>query len=381
MQGEDVILIFDPDCEGLVYNEKGLPLMGITGGNGSERHVDFNLCNNASSNARYILYIEVAANGLFGVGFNGGQINPPDPNRYFTLKTVELQVWNNLAMSLMWDLEVMLDIIKSLDDSQLKMQSLFTANKIVNTIKSGDHVSLTSTKEISKDFFKKQEDEGLHSIYVVGNCHIDTAWLWPFAETRRKVTRSFSTQCGLLETNPEYIFTASQMQQFEWLEEDQPLLFSRIQNLTKQKRFIPIGGTWVEMDCNIPSGESFCRQFLYGQSFMQEKFGFKAKVFWLPDTFGYSSQLPQIIKSAGLEYFFTQKLGWNNINKFPHTTFYWKGLDGTEVLTHFSPADTYSAQGTVNEVVRSVRNNKDKQYSNKSLLLLGNGDGGFFLLM
>lgn len=140
--------------------------------------------------------------------------------------------------------------------------------------------------------------------------------------------------------------------------------------------FYLIIGTWVEMDCNLPSGEALCRQFLYGQRYFESRFGQKCKVFWLPDTFGYSAQLPQIVKLSGLEYFFTQKLSWNNINKFPHTTFMWHGLDGTGVLTHFSPADTYTASATVRDVSFAVRNNKDKEYSNLSLLVYGFGDGG-----
>ena len=129
------------------------------------------------------------------------------------------------------------------------------------------------------------------------------------------------------------------------------------------------------MDCNLPSGEGLCRQFLYGQRYFESRFGKRCSVFWLPDTFGYAAQLPQIIHESDLKYFFTQKLSWNNINKFPHTTFMWKGLDGTSVLTHFSPADTYTAQATVRDVVFAVKNNKDKEYSNKSLLVYGNGDG------
>jgi alpha-mannosidase len=172
------------------------------------------------------------------------------------------------------------------------------------------------------------------------------------------------------------LILTQQAQQFEWVEQLYPTLMERIKKHVKSGKFIPIGGTWIEMDCNIPSGESLCRQFLYGQNYFQKTFGSKSSVFWLPDTFGYSAQLPQIIKEARMEYFFTQKLSWNLFNKFPHSSFWWRGLDGTAVLTHFSPADTYSAQATVDEVAFLVQNNKDKLYSNKSMLLYGNGDGG-----
>jgi alpha-mannosidase len=216
----------------------------------------------------------------------------------------------------------------------------------------------------------------LHEVTAIGNCHIDTAWLWPYDETKRKAARSWATQCGLMDDFPDYIFAASQAQQFEWVEELYPKLFIRIKEKAATGNFVPIGGTWVEMDCNLPSGEALCRQFLYGQRYFESRFGERCKVFWLPDTFGYSAQLPQITHQSGLKYFFTQKLSWNNINTFPNTTFMWKGLDDTAILTHFSPANTYTAWANEDEVVRCVENNKDKEFSNKSLLVYVYGDGG-----
>ncbi|KAJ1729987.1 Glycoside hydrolase, 38 vacuolar alpha mannosidase [Coemansia biformis] len=179
-----------------------------------------------------------------------------------------------------------------------------------------------------------------------------------------------------MESYPEYRFTASQAQQFEWLKLDYPSLFARIQDKAASGQFIPIGGTWVEMDCNLPSGESLARQFLLGQRFFKEHFGQTCDVFWLPDTFGYSPQLPQIVRLAGARYFFTQKLSWNNINKFPNTTFRWVGLDGSHVLTHMAPSETYNAQCRPGELIDSVKKHKDIAYSNESLYLFGNGDGG-----
>ena len=175
---------------------------------------------------------------------------------------------------------------------------------------------------------------------------------------------------------PEFKFACSQAQQYEWVETLYPNLFEEIKVKVKSGQFIPIGGTWVEMDCNIPSGESFVRQFLYGQRYFEKHFGKRHDVFWLPDTFGYAAQLPQIVKLSGAKYFLTQKLSWNNINKFPHTTFNWVGLDGTKVLTHFPPADTYNAQASVKEVLYGVKNHKDKFKHASGMLVVGHGDGG-----
>ncbi|KAI8817665.1 glycosyl hydrolases family 38 N-terminal domain-containing protein [Fimicolochytrium jonesii] len=379
-KGEEVELIFDPTCEALVWSTDGEPLMGITGDNNIDRHVEYRLTKNATGKEHIELYIESACNGMFGAGVGGnGSIQPPENDRYFKLATAEIIVRNKVAWELLGDMEVLVAMIKELPkDSQASWDALSTANTIANVASYDDESSLVEAKKISAEFFAKRADVGFpqHVITAIGNCHIDTAWLWPYDETKRKAARSWATQCGLIEEYPEYVFAASQAQQFEWTEQLYPKLFERMKKHAKSDRFIPVGGTWVEMDCNMPSGEAMCRQFLYGQRYFEHKFGERSHVFWLPDTFGYSAQLPQIIHEADLRYFFTQKLSWNNINKFPHTTFNWTGLDGTSVLTHFSPADTYTAQASVRDVIFAVQNNKDKAYSNQSLLLYGNGDGG-----
>ncbi|KAH9368692.1 hypothetical protein HPB48_004711 [Haemaphysalis longicornis] len=156
--------------------------------------------------------------------------------------------------------------------------------------------SLKVAKEIADRFFGQRNAESQHTIAAIGNCHIDTAWLWPYAETKRKCARSFASALLLMEKYPEYNFACSQAQQLFWVKQDYPSLFERIQHYAKKGQFIPVGGTWVEMDGNLPSGESFVRQFLYGQLFFEKEFGSRCKEFWLPDTFGYSAQLPQIMR-------------------------------------------------------------------------------------
>ncbi|KAJ2431132.1 Glycoside hydrolase, 38 vacuolar alpha mannosidase [Coemansia sp. RSA 2522] len=311
---------------------------------------------------------------MFGNG--GGLIGPPQEDRTFRLSTADLVVYNDNAWALYYDMEILAAMAKNLQDSPRGWQALVAANDIINEFSVGDQKSIKSALNISAKFFAAQGGQGNHQVYAIGNCHIDTAWLWPYDETKRKIARSWSTQLDYMERYPEYRFAASQAQQFEWLRTLYPSLFKRIQEKAKTGQFIPIGGTWIEMDCNIPSGESLARQFLLGQRFYKQHFGQTCDVFWLPDTFGYSSQLPQIVRLAGAKYFFTQKLSWNNINKFPHTTFQWAGLDGSSVLTHMAPANTYTAQVTVSDLINSVKQHKDVAYSNESLYLYGNGDGG-----
>jgi alpha-mannosidase len=179
-----------------------------------------------------------------------------------------------------------------------------------------------------------------------------------------------------LDRYPEHRFVASQAQQYKWLEQDYPSLFDRVKAKVKKGTFHPIGGSWVEHDTNMPSGESLVRQFIHGQRFFESHFGERCTTFWLPDTFGYSSQLPQICRLAGMSRFLTQKLSWNNINKFPHTTFNWVALDGSQVLCHMPPSETYTAEAHFGDVKRSVEQHKSMDQDATSLLVFGKGDGG-----
>ncbi|KAJ2798699.1 Glycoside hydrolase, 38 vacuolar alpha mannosidase, partial [Coemansia helicoidea] len=375
--GKQVRLVFDPSCEAMVWSAEGEPLQGITGGSDGMAHTSFVVTGRAKADepAR-TLYLEVACNGLFGNG-EGTVIAAPAEDKHFTLKRAELAVWNSGARALLQELLILRAAAKALPgDSPRGWQALVAANDIINLFDARDQKSIAAGRAVSARFFAARGGESNHQVYAIGNCHIDTAWLWPYDETKRKIARSWATQVDLMDRFPEYRFAASQAQQFEWLQMLYPGLFARVQEKARTGQFIPIGGTWVEMDCNLPSGESLARQFLLGQRYFAKHFGVRSKVFWLPDTFGYSSQIPQIIRLAGSEYFYTQKLSWNNINKLPHTTFRWVGLDGSSVLTHMSPAETYTASVSVDDIIDSVKKHKDVAYSNESLYLYGHGDGG-----
>ncbi|KXS11926.1 glycoside hydrolase family 38 protein [Gonapodya prolifera JEL478] len=375
--GQEVWFVWDAECEGLVWTQDGTPIKGLTGGTWVDRRAEYVLTKNAKAGEKFTFYIELACNGMFGVG-RAGMINPVDPDRFFNLAQAEIAVPNKDAWALYRDFEIVLGMAKELPaDSDRGAKALVVANDIVNTFRHDDLSTIAPCRALASRFLSAHNGDATHRVTAIGHCHIDTAWLWPYAETKRKVARSWAAQVELMEQYPNFMFTASQMQQWEWLKDLYPTLWPRVMRYVKEGRFVPIGGTWVEMDCNVPSGESFVRQFLYGQRFMRKEFdGMQSEVFWLPDTFGYSAQLPQIVKHMGGKYFFTQKLSWNNINKFPHTTFWWAALDGTKVLTHFCPADTYCSQADVKDVTFSVKNNKDLATTSESLLLFGNGDGG-----
>ncbi len=228
-------------------------------------------------------------------------------------------------------------------------------------------------------------------INAIGHAHIDVAWLWTLGQTRRKVGRTFHTVMRLMEQFPNYIFGQSQPQLYEYLRQDYPELFEAIKDRVAEGRWETIGGMWVEADCNLSGPESLARQFLLGRSFFHEHFGkdVDSPVLWLPDVFGYAWNLPQLIKEAGLEYFFTIKIGWSQYNRLPYDSFWWQGLDGTKVLTHFSTtkdsgsvfAATYNSMADPAQTMGTWLNFQQKDYGPVGeippmLMSYGFGDGG-----
>ena len=221
-----------------------------------------------------------------------------------------------------------------------------------------------------------QSTTSTHVVTAVGHAHIDTAWLWPLREARRKCARSFSTALALMDEHPDYIFACSQPAQYAWMKQHYPDIYRGIEAKVAAGQWEPVGAMWVEADCNLPSGEALARQLLHGKRFFMREFGVETKVLWLPDVFGYPGSLPQLMTEAGCDSFFTQKLSWNDTNKPVHHTFMWEGIDGTRIFTHFPPADTYNGDFSANEVVGSVANYKDRERLDRSLYLFGWGDGG-----
>ncbi len=224
-------------------------------------------------------------------------------------------------------------------------------------------------------------------ITAAGHAHLDVAWLWTLAQTRRKAGRTFHNVLRLMEEFPDYHFTQSQPQLYEYVRQDYPQLFADIKKQVEAGRWEPTGGMWVEADCNLSGGESLARQFLLGQTYLKEHFGDAVTpILWLPDVFGYAWNLPQLIKQAGLEYFFTIKIGWSQYNRLPYDSFWWQGLDGTQVLTHFSTTPepetdiktvgTYNAKVSPRSAIDTWRNFQQKDTQTSLFMSYGYGDGG-----
>ncbi|NUM44088.1 MAG: alpha-mannosidase [Anaerolineales bacterium] len=223
-------------------------------------------------------------------------------------------------------------------------------------------------------------------IHATGHAHIDVAWLWTLGQTRQKAARTFTNVLRLMEQFPDYHFTQSQPQLYHYLQQDYPALFDAIRQRIAEKRWEPIGGMWVEADCNLSGPESLARQFILGRTYFREHFGPDAEspVLWLPDVFGYAWALPQLIQQAGLKYFMTIKIGWSQYNRLPYDTFYWQGLDGTKILTHFSTvkefgspyASTYNSMANPSEALGTWQTFQQKELHPDLLMAYGYGDGG-----
>lgn len=372
---------WDAGNEGTVWTEDGKPLQGLTGG----ERIEWIIPDNFRDGNEHVFYIEMACNGMFG-NANGDSIQPPSPDRYFNLHTARITAVNLQARALYYDFWMISDAAREFpDDSWQRHEAQQIGNAIMNIFVAnrGSQESIIEGRKIAQKYLgdkidsaKVYDSKKEPIVHGIGHCHIDTCWLWPWAETHRKIVRSWSNQCDLMERYPELNFACSQAQQFKWLKQDYPYAFNRVKSWIEKGRFHPIGGSWVEHDTNMPSGESLSRQFLYGQRFFESNFGKRSTTFWLPDTFGYSTQLPQVCRLSGMNRFFTQKLSWNNINSFPHTTFNWVALDGSQVLCHMTPAETYTASAHFGDIRRSITQHKSLNQDNTSILVFGKGDGG-----
>ncbi|SHE36658.1 alpha-mannosidase [Caldanaerobius fijiensis DSM 17918] len=297
---------------------------------------------------------------------------------------------------LYYNIKVPLDIAKLLDKEDLRSINILkymtdAVNKIDlrKPFSESFYASIKDANDyLEEEFYKKYcgNDEVIE--ICVGHTHIDVAWLWTLAQTREKAARSFATVINLMKQYPEYIFMSSQPQLYKFIKEDHPELYEEIKKMVKEGRWEPEGAMWLEADCNLTSGESLVRQILFGTRFFKNEFGVESKILWLPDVFGYSAALPQILKKSGIDYFMTTKISWNEYNKLPYDTFMWRGIDGTEVLTHFISTRDYTKgeekswfttyNGFINpsQVMGCWQRYQQKDINNQVLNCFGYGDGG-----
>ncbi|HOK29773.1 MAG TPA: alpha-mannosidase [bacterium] len=388
--------------EGIVYiNDK--PVGGL-----DPNHREFRLLDSASGGEKFSILIEAVPRGPFGSYV-------ADPH----LAQSRLVSIDESVESAIFDIYAVLDAAKNLsDENELKeilVEALDNALSLVvfpsetesyltsvtenpfgsrmvfrvwnPPVPKGDFVSpeetrksLVSAQKKLQELLEEIKDQypPVGNITLTGHSHIDLAWLWPMAETRRKIRRTSSSVISLMNKYSDFKYNQSSAQIYAFLKEDEPYLYEKAKERIKAGQWEPIGGMWVESDCNLTSGESLVRQMLYAQKFFEKEFGRRCSVAWLPDAFGFTWTLPQLFKKAGIDYFLTTKINWNETNKFPYDLFYWQGLDGTRIIAHsfLNPGQGYNGNIQALDILGTWKNYRQKAVFPDTLLSFGFGDGG-----
>ncbi|MEV7856368.1 glycoside hydrolase family 38 C-terminal domain-containing protein [Streptomyces sp. NPDC088183] len=369
-------------AEGLVHRADGSVVKAL-----NPRNAYIPVADPAVGGEDFTYYVEAAANPnlnddhipsrtgdrpswMTGAGSEGAPL--------YQLLRLELAVFDAQVWELAQDLDVLGGLMCELPESDpRRWQLLHTIERALDEVDLQDIAgSATAAREVLRPAFAAPAAASAHRMSAVGHAHIDTAWLWPLRETVRKVARTLSNVVHLMDEHPGFLFAMSQAQQLAWLKEHRPEIYGRVQEKAEKGQFLPVGSLWVEPDTNITGGEALVRQLIHGKRFYLDEFGVETEEMWLPDTFGYNAAMPQLMKLAGIRWFLTQKISWNTTNKFPHHTFWWEGIDGTRIFSHFPPVDTYNAEITGAELAHAVGNFQDKEAANSSLLPFGYGDGG-----
>ncbi len=364
-------------AEGLVYTPQGAVVKAV------EPFNSYVPVSSFESSGAIDVYVEAASNPDIG-GLWDWQPTPlGDP---LTAGTEPIYVLRGIGLGLrdltVWELErdvqVLLGLLAELPPASGRAAQILRA--LERMCDRMDPHDVAATAGVGRDALAEvlavQASASAHRITAVGHAHIDSAWLWPTRETIRKCARTFSNVLALMDEHPDLVFACSSAQQYAWMKQFYPQLFERIRARAAEGRFVPVGGMWVESDTNMVGGEAMVRQFVAGQGFFRREFGISATTGWLPDSFGYTGALPQLLAGAGLTQFLTQKISWNDTDRFPHHTFWWEGIDGTRVFTHFPPVDSYNSDLSARDLARAERQYAEKGEANSSLVPFGYGDGG-----
>ncbi len=302
---------------------------------------------------------------------------------------LDICVKDPLINDFYFDLKVINELVETLPETSFRKGDLINAlyevhKRVYYAPDDVDEETFRDAIKAASPFLKEvlavRNGPEAAKVGIIGHSHLDTAWLWKSTETIKKCARTYSNQLALMEQYPEHLFMQSSACHSNMLLEYYPELFERIKEKVLEGKYEPNGGVWVECDCNITSGESMIRQFLWGQRFTRKHFNFTSNCFWLPDTFGYSAAIPQIMKGCKVDYFLTTKIDWNDVNHFPYDTFYWQGIDGTKVFTHFnttaawpSPLDLHES---VTGDVKKYHSLNERNVTRMRYQGFGHGDGG-----
>ena len=370
--------------EGLVYRADGTAIKAVHPLNYWVPFIDAegNAQVPVAEDGSFTLYLEAASNPLLlgvppFIETELGDHATGKPDEPYVFKSADLTEFDARFENYSVDLDVVSSLMEFADKQSPRYWQLAKAlQRSLNAYDERNPESVEAARAALAGVLAKPANASAMNVSAIGHAHIDSAWLWPVRETRRKVARTVSNVLALMDEDPDFTYAMSSAQQYAWLEEEHPDLFARMKRRIEEGRFIPVGGMWVESDNMIPSGESLVRQITFGRRYFKEHLGVAPRGIWLPDSFGYTGSWPQIARRAGFDWFLTQKISWNDTTKFPHHSFMWEGIDGTRILTHFPPSDTYCSWMSMHELMYSQRNFLDKDLSRNAILLYGFGDGG-----
>ncbi|PWI41411.1 glycoside hydrolase family 38 C-terminal domain-containing protein [Streptomyces sp. ICBB 8177] len=384
--GRRVEVLIDPgfagdgpgfQAEGLVYDADGVPVKGVHPLN---RHVPVAAPARGGEPVRLLL--EAAANpAVLRDGFRPtrlGDVLTAGDEPLYRFGYARLAVRSDEVWHLVLDVEVLSELMRELSPDDPRRHEILRALEFALDALDLHDVPGTAADARAElaGVLSRPAHASAHRLSAVGHAHIDSAWLWPLRETVRKASRTFANVTQLATEYPELVFACSQAQQYAWVKEHQPHIWRRIKEAVASGNWAPVGSMWVESDANMPGGEALVRQITHGKRFFREEFGVETEEIWLPDSFGYTAAFPQLAKLAGIRWFLTQKLSWNQSNRMPHHTFWWEGIDGSRVFTHFPPVDTYNSGIRGSELARAVRQFAEKGLATRSLVPFGHGDGG-----
>ncbi|WP_329462431.1 alpha-mannosidase [Streptomyces sp. NBC_01431] len=363
-------------AEGLVYDAFGVPLKGIHPRN---RHIP--VAAPAAGGEEVSLLLEAAANPEVLHDFEPtplGDVRTAGHRPMYRFATADLAVLDHEVWHLVLDVEVLSELMRELPADRSRRHEILRAlERMLDALDLHDVAGTAAAARAElAPALSRPAVPSAHRVSATGHAHIDSAWLWPLRETVRKASRTFANVTALAADYPELVFACSQAQQYAWVRDHQPHIWRRIKKAVEQGNWAPVGSMWVESDANMPGGEALARQIVHGKRFFLAEFGVETQEIWLPDSFGYTAAFPQLAKLAGVKWFLSQKLSWNQTNRMPHHTFWWEGIDGTRVFTHFPPVDTYNSQLHGAELAHAERNFSEKGLATRSLVPFGWGDGG-----
>lgn len=367
---DDLALLIDIGGEGCVYDDSGV-VQGLTNVLSvadffqtvrGKKLVD--LSRLKTEGGKLDIWVDAGYNGTLGRDMLGGKFKRADIVRL--RKNVVAYFYDYCAL---WQYARLTpDLAEKKEIGQL----LTAARKAAAKFTDGQ---VASARGILSPYYQGGNQSDFE-ITAVGHAHLDLAWLWPMRETMRKAERTYSNALVSLDKFPEYVFGSSQPQQFEWIKDRRPELYSRIKTAVADKRIEPQGVMWCEPDTNLPSGESLIRQCYFGKKFFRDEFNVDMDYLWVPDVFGYTAALPRILRGAGVDKFMTIKLSWNNVNKFPYHSFRWKGIGEGEVLVHMPPEGDYNSSGAPYNTMLIEKSYRESKVSKVALMPFGAGDGG-----